>query len=81
VAFLLSVAILVFAVIRRGLRRPAPPTVTATAIQLSPDGNYWWDGTRWKDSNREAPPWAQRSSDRTFWWDGRHWRPVPKTRV
>jgi hypothetical protein len=81
VAFLLSVAILVFAVIRRGLRRPAPPTVTATAIQLSPDGNYWWDGTRWKDSNREAPPWAQRSSDRTLWWDGRHWRPVPKARV
>jgi hypothetical protein len=81
IAFILSFIALLTAVIRRGLRRPAPPTVTATAIQLSPDGNYWWDGTRWKDSNREAPPWAQRSSDRTLWWDGRHWRPVPKARV
>jgi hypothetical protein len=82
VAFLLSFVVLVIAVIRRATRRPAAPsTLNSTTVQLSPDGNYWWDGTRWKDSLREAPPWAQRSSDRTLWWDGRHWRPVPKARV
>ncbi|TMC52521.1 MAG: hypothetical protein E6J20_11330 [Chloroflexi bacterium] len=47
-------------------------------IQMSPDGNYWWDGQGWKDAAQEAPPTAQRSSDGTLWWDGRTWRPVPQ---
>ena len=47
-------------------------------IQMSPDGNYWWDGQGWKDAAQEAPPMAQRSSDGTLWWDGRTWRPVPQ---
>lgn len=59
-----------------------PATATApaapAALQLSPDGNYWWDGQAWKDAAQEAPPMAQRSSDGTLWWDGRTWRPVPQ---
>ena len=82
IAFLLSLAILVFAVIRRSFRRSTIPPVDAGApVQLSPDGNYWWDGKRWRDSSREAPVGARMSSDRKLWWDGRHWRPVPKARV
>ncbi len=56
-----------------GAYSPAP-----AAIQLSPDGNYWWDGQAWRDAAAEAPPSAQRSSDGTLWWDGRNWRPVPQ---
>ena len=54
--------------------RKAPPSV---AVQLSPDGTHWWDGHAWRDSAREAPPFAQRSGDGGFWWDGHTWRPVP----
>lgn len=55
----------------------APDTgVAAGAVQMSPDGNYWWDGQAWKDAAAEAPPGAQRSSDGTLWWDGRNWRPL-----
>jgi len=80
-AFLLSLAVLVFAVIRRSMRRSTiPPVDTAAAVQLSPDGNYWWDGKKWRDTSNEAPAWARMSSDRKLWWDGRHWRPVPKAR-
>ena len=82
VAFLFSLGILIFAGIRRSVRRSAiPPVDAGAAVQLSPDGNYWWDGKRWRDSSREAPAWARMSSDRKLWWDGRHWRPVPKARV
>jgi len=49
----------------------------AGAVQMSPDGNYWWDGQGWKDAAAEAPPGAQRSSDGTLWWDGQKWRSVP----
>ena len=82
IAFLLSLAILVFAVARRSARRSAAPPIDAgTSVQLSPDGNYWWDGKKWRDSSHEAPTGARLSSDRKLWWDGRHWRPVPKARV
>ncbi len=54
--------------------KKAPPSV---AVQLSPDGTHWWDGHGWRDSTREAPPFAQRSGDGGFWWDGHTWRPVP----
>ena len=36
----------------------APP-MNQTAPQgppLSPDGNYWWDGTQWQPVNRGGPP-------------------------
>src|SRR2546426_430540 len=66
--------------IRRSKRRPmmamyaAPPG----GVQLSPDGNYWWDGQAWRDASREAPPAALRSVDGYYWWDGRTWRAVPQ---
>lgn len=82
IAFLVSLAILVYAVARRSARRSAvSPVDGVSAVQLSPDGNFWWDGRRWRDSSREAPAGARLSSDRKLWWDGRHWRPVPKVRV
>jgi hypothetical protein len=82
IAFVGSLVILIFAIIRRSTRRSAsPPADAAAAVQLSPDGNYWWDGMRWRDTSREAPAGARMSSDRKLWWDGRHWRPVPKARV
>jgi hypothetical protein len=49
------------------------------AVQMSPDGKYWYDGQSWRDTSQEVPPTAQRSSDGTLWWDGRTWRPVPGT--
>ncbi len=46
-------------------------------VQMSPDGNYWWDGQAWRDASQEAPSHAQRSPDGAYWWDGRTWRAVP----
>jgi hypothetical protein len=76
----------VIGVIRRRQRPPAmavgtyaPPSMSPTAeVQMSPDGNFWWDGQAWKDAAHEAPPFAQRSSDGSLWWDGRTWRAVPQ---
>ena len=51
---------------------PMPPQ----ELQMSPDGNYWWDGQGWRDAAHEVPPAAQRSPDGGFWWDGRAWRPA-----
>ena len=79
----LTLAVLISAValiVRRRRRGAVPPLAYAPvpfAVQLSPDGNYWWDGQAWRDASREAPPYAQRSSDGALWWDGRTWRPVP----
>ena len=53
----------------------AAPAATLP-LQLSVDGNYWYDGERWVDVNQESPPFAQRSPDGAFWWDGSSWRPV-----
>jgi hypothetical protein len=56
---------------------PMPGTPGAgSTVQMSPDGNYWWDGQAWKDATLEAPPGAQRSTDGTLWWDGQKWRPI-----
>ena len=53
----------------------AAPAATLP-LQMSVDGNYWYDGERWVDVNQEAPPFAQRSPDGAYWWDGSSWRPV-----
>src|SRR3989440_2288599 len=76
------------AIRRRGAATPAivggrvgdPPglAVPGAAVQMSEDGNYWWDGQTWRDATQETPPMAQRSSDGTYWWDGRTWRPLPQ---
>ena len=50
----------------------------AGAVQMSNDGNYWWDGQTWRDASKEVPPSAQRSGDGALWWDGQTWRPVPQ---
>jgi hypothetical protein len=68
---------------RRGNPAMIPAAVPAmgapAAIQMSPDGRYWWDGQGWKDTEQVIPPNAQRSGDGQSWWDGRGWRPVPRT--
>jgi hypothetical protein len=66
-------------VVARRRRQSAAPAMAyaAPVIQMSPDGNFWWDGQAWRDASREAPPYAQRSGDGANWWDGRTWRPVP----
>jgi len=77
------VAVIGFLAVRR--RGSAPPAMVgagvgapAGAVQMSDDGNYWWDGQTWRDAAHETPPMAQRSGDGTLWWDGRTWRPVPQ---
>lgn len=55
-------------------RRPAP-----AAMQLSPDGHFWWDGQAWQDASQTVPTGAQRSADGNYWWDGGKWRPAQPT--
>jgi len=81
---ILLVALAAF-IVRRS-RRAAPSMAQAAvpgmgapaAIQMSPDGRFWWDGQAWKDTEHEIPANAQRSGDGQSWWDGRGWRPVPR---
>jgi len=76
-ALLAGAALYVVLVRRRGTRGPIAAYAGAVGgIQMSPDGNYWWDGAAWRDASREAPAAAQRSPDGYYWWDGRIWRPV-----
>ncbi|HKW69123.1 MAG TPA: hypothetical protein VJP81_00940 [Candidatus Dormibacteraeota bacterium] len=81
IVILVAVVVGVVAVRRRGTAMPAMAGAGIGggpgAIQLSQDGNYWWDGQTWRDASREVPSTAQRSSDGALWWDGRAWRPVP----
>ena len=67
------------------LRRRTPSSsaayasyVPALSLQMSPDGNYWWDGQSWRDAAQFVPPDAQRSDDGAYWWDGQAWRPAPQ---
>ena len=78
VAVLGAIAVAVGLFMRRKSWKKAPASV---ALQMSPDGSHWWDGRTWRESAREAPPFAQRSGDGGFWWDGRTWRPMPQTAV
>jgi hypothetical protein len=66
-------------VTRRRLQAAAAPAPPPTALQVSPDGRFWFDGTRWVDGWQDPPPFAPRSSDGAMWWDGTHWRPIPET--
>jgi len=83
IALIVGVVGLVVGLTLRGRRRSARQQFAVAgpapaAVQMSQDGNYWWDGQTWRDASHEAPPTAQRSSDGTLWWDGRTWRPVPQ---
>ena len=77
-AVLGAIAIAVGILVRWKRWKKAPPSV---ALQMSPDGSHWWDGRAWRESAREAPPFAQRSGDGGFWWDGHTWRPMPQAAV
>lgn len=79
-----AVGVIAFFLLRR--RPRAAPSIYASfapalSLQMSPDGNYWWDGLAWRDAAQEVPPQAQRSSDGAYWWDGASWRPVPQPPV
>jgi hypothetical protein len=52
---------------------PKPPDDAV----LSPDGQYWWDGTRWAPVADAPPSNALLSPDGTEWWDGTSWHIVP----
>jgi hypothetical protein len=49
----------------------------APVIQLTPDGQQWWDGTEWQPVSASYPPHALRKPDGSEWWDGQNWRQVP----
>jgi hypothetical protein len=78
-------AVLALTMRRRGAMAPAMAGMQGAmgapamggAVQMSTDGNYWWDGQTWRDAAHEVPPSAQRSSDGALWWDGQRWRPTP----
>jgi hypothetical protein len=76
-ALVVGLIVVAVGLVRRSRPRPtAPDGGTWSAVHLSPDGGYWWDGHGWRDAAHEVPPTAQRSPDGHFWWDGRQWRPV-----
>jgi hypothetical protein len=70
---------LVLFVLLRSRRRPATQLATATALHVSPDGRYWWDGQAWRDASRDVPPGALRSDDGYYWWDGGEWRLIDQS--
>lgn len=82
-----AAAVAVLFLLIRGLRRRPPRRAAVkaprhagpqpVALQMSADGNFWFDGRQWISSLVEPPPFAQRTSDGTQWWDGYRWRPVP----
>jgi hypothetical protein len=74
---LIAIAIVVIFFIV-GRRRQSPATGALSAVQMSADGVYWWDGTQWRDAAREVPPAARRSPDGGYWWDGKTWRTVAR---
>lgn len=49
----------------------------APVIQLTPDGQQWWDGAQWQPVATSYPPNALRKPDGSEWWDGQNWRRVP----
>ena len=66
--------------------RPAGVPPAAPSGQVSPDGRWLWDGSRWLPTGQPAAqtqpqmvPLLVRgrslSSDRKFWWDGQRWLP------
>jgi hypothetical protein len=52
--------------------------INAPVIQVSPDGQQWWDGSRWNDTVSNYPQHAFRNPDGSEWWDGQGWHPVPR---
>ncbi|MCW3019403.1 MAG: hypothetical protein JWN10_1711 [Solirubrobacterales bacterium] len=49
----------------------------ATSVTWSDDRQWWWDGSRWRDTQLELPPDVILAEDGHTWWDGVEWRAVP----
>ncbi len=65
--------------IEAGAPGGAHPAVGGQAgeVTWSEDRQWWWDGSRWRDTELELPPGTVLSEDERTWWDGTEWRPVP----
>jgi hypothetical protein len=57
---------------------PARIPIDAPIIQVSPDGQQWWDGTQWQDTTSSYPQHAFHNPTGNEWWDGQSWHPVPR---
>jgi hypothetical protein len=84
IVVVLLIALVAFLFVRRRsnptmIPAAVPAMGAPAAIQMSPDGRYWWDGQGWMDTEQQIPSNAQLSGDGQSWWDGRGWRPVPRT--
>jgi hypothetical protein len=49
----------------------------ASSATWSDDRQWWWDGSRWRDTQLELPPDVILAEDGHTWWDGVEWRAVP----
>jgi hypothetical protein len=54
-----------------------PGLGAASSVTWSDDRQWWWDGSRWRDTQLELPPDAILAEDGHTWWDGVEWRAVP----
>ena len=55
----------------------APGLGAASSVTWSDDRQWWWDGSRWRDTQLELPPDAILAEDGNTWWDGVEWRAAP----
>ena len=55
VVFVILLSAGLLALIRYG-RNSSVPLAYAAGVQMSPDGHYWWDGTRWRLVASDPPP-------------------------
>ncbi|HXB64784.1 MAG TPA: hypothetical protein VNV42_07920 [Solirubrobacteraceae bacterium] len=54
-----------------------PGLGAASGVTWSEDRQWWWDGSRWRDTQLELPPDVMLAEDGRTWWDGVEWRAVP----
>jgi hypothetical protein len=54
-----------------------PGLSAASSATWSDDREWWWDGSRWRDTQLELPPDVIFAEDGRTWWDGLEWRAVP----
>ncbi len=54
-----------------------PGLGAVSSATWSDDRQWWWDGSRWRDTQLELPPDVILAEDGHTWWDGVEWRAVP----
>lgn len=54
-----------------------PGLGAASSVTWSDDRQWWWDGSRWRDTQLELPSDAILAEDGRTWWDGVEWRAAP----